>query len=95
MDQHVLYEQANAALTSWLENPYWAAYYREAPSEICRNYIAVQFLYSDTEEDAPAREMDLLESSLTLDDWNHLLRYSSNGPERGKILRRIRELSNS
>lgn len=23
MDQHVLYEQANAALNSWLENPYW------------------------------------------------------------------------
>ena len=79
-------------LAEWLENPYWAGYYREAPSQVCKDYIALQFLYSDKGEDELAFELDLMEDFLSLDDWKHLLKYSAPGPERGKILKRIRKL---
>ena len=91
-DQPALTE---AELAEWLNNPYWAGYYREAPSQLCKDYIALQFLYSDTGEDETARELDRMEECLGLDDWKHLLKYSASGPERGKILGKIGEWTTS
>lgn len=79
-------------LAEWLNNPYWAGYYREAPSQLCRDYIVLQFLYSDNGDEDLASELDLMEDRLTPDDWKHLLKYSAPGPERGKILKKIHEL---
>ena len=79
-------------LQEWLENPYWASYYKEAPSENCKHYIALELYASDTDSDEAWKLMDDLEPKLTLEDWQHLLKYSSVGPGRAKILRKIEEL---
>ncbi len=41
-------EEIQENLEEWLENPSWAAYYRDAPSERCREFIALEFYYSET-----------------------------------------------
>lgn len=87
------FEKTRDNLPGWLANPYWAKYYNEAPSLICKDYIALQFLYSDTGDDNVAHEMDLLEPLLRLNDWKHLLSFSSCKPERGKIMQKIKELA--
>ena len=60
---------------------------------ICKDHIALQFLYSDTSDDNVAHEMDLLEPLLRLNDRKYLLSFSSCKPERGKIMRKIKELA--
>ena len=83
---------AKKHLTEWMNNPYWAGYYRDAPSQRCKDYIALELLYNDLEEDELADEMERMEAQLDLADWKHLLRFSACTPERGKIINRIREL---
>ena len=34
-------------LQEWLRNPFWAEYYRSAPSARCREFIALEFWYSE------------------------------------------------
>ena len=85
-------EAVREGLQEWLENPHWAKYYDSAPSDKCREYIALDFYYSDTEDDEVAEALDELEKDLTVEDWKHLLKYSDPGPERGKIIRKIAEL---
>ena len=31
-------------LKEWLENPFWREYYEEAPSDRCRELIALEFM---------------------------------------------------
>ena len=81
-------------LQEWLENKFWEAYYNDAPSERCKKYIALDFYYSDTEDDDVAEVLDELEDSLELNDWKYLLKHSQPGPERGKLLRKVAELEN-
>ena len=77
-------------LSEWLENPYWADYYYNAPSDFCKEYIAMDFYYSDTEDESVAADLDRMEDRLTLADWKYLLQFST-GPERAKIQKRIEE----
>jgi hypothetical protein len=79
-------------LKEWLENPYWAAYYNEAPSELCKQYVANELFASDTEDESAFAEMDRIFPKLTVEDLRHLLKYSASGPGRGQILKRIEEL---
>ena len=79
-------------LAEWLENPHWAAFYNEAPSDKLKEYIALDFYYSESGEDEVAEVLDAVEDELSLDDWKHLLKYSGNDPNRAKIMRRITEL---
>ena len=48
-------------MSEWLNNPYWEGYYREAPSQECRAYITLQFLYSDNGDEDLASELDLMD----------------------------------
>lgn len=84
--------EVKAILEDTLENPYWAGYYNEAPSEKCKEYISLQFYYSEYEDDETAEEMDSLEAEMTPEDLKHLLKYAGNTPEREKILKRLETL---
>ena len=44
-------EELQKNLEEWLENPAWRKYYEKAPSEQCREFIALEFLYSEEESD--------------------------------------------
>ena len=79
-------------LNEWLKNPYWRKYYEKAPSEKCRDVIALEFLYSELEEDEVLEQLDEAEKELKLEDWQHMYRYSGNGPEKKHIHDRIVEL---
>lgn len=85
-------EAVRESLQEWLENPYWRQRYETAPTDKCKEYIALDYYYSDTEDDEVAEALDAMESELTLEDWKHLLRFTDPGPERGKILQMIQKL---
>lgn len=82
-------------LKEWLENPTWRKYYEDAPSEKCREYIALEFRYSDTEDEEIAEEMDALLGMLKAEDLRHLAAYAGNNPERSALMRRAEEMENS
>jgi len=79
-------------LNDWCENRYYGMYYLHAPSEQCKEYIAYELYASETEEDEAFAKMDEIAESLTLEDWKYLLKYSGEGPEKGRILQKIAEL---
>lgn len=79
-------------LQEWLENPAWKSYYEDAPSDRCRDFIALEFFYSDTEDEETAREMDAVEAELAAEDLRHLVLYAGNNPRKAALLRRIAAL---
>ena len=84
-------------LKEWLENPFWREYYEGAPSDRCRELIALEFMYSedgyDEEElEEIQREMERVEETLGLEDWQHLYRYCGNNPRKKIIHDRIVKL---
>lgn len=81
-------------ISEWLENPYWKKYYEEAPSDACREYIALEFRYSDTENEEIAEEMDALLETLRAEDLRHLAAYAGNNPQKAAFLKRAEALEN-
>jgi len=79
-------------LDEWLENPHWKAYYEDAPSDQCRKLIAMEFYYSDTEDDSVLGQMEEIEKALSVADLEHLVKYAGNTPRKGKLMQRIAEL---
>ena len=79
-------------ISEWFENPHWKKYYEEAPSDTCRQYIALDFRYSDTEDEEVAEEMDALLETLRPEDLRHLAAYAGNNPERVALLKRAEEI---
>ncbi|MBP5461984.1 MAG: hypothetical protein J6Y20_07655 [Lachnospiraceae bacterium] len=77
-------DEVREGLNEWLENPYWADYYNNAPSEKCREYIALDFHYSDTEDEEVAEAMDKVGETLSLEDWKYVYEHTE-GPERARI----------
>ena len=84
-------EELQKNLEEWLENPAWRKYYEKAPSEQCREFIALEFLYSDEESDEIAAAMDEKEKGLTIQDWKHLYKYCGNNPRKTFIQKKIRD----
>ena len=78
-------------LNEWLGNPSWREYYEKAPSEKCREVIALEFVYSELETEEILEELDAAEKELTLEDWQYLYKYA-HGPEKKRIHDRIVEL---
>ena len=78
-------------LKEWLENPSWREYYEKAPSEKCREVIALEFLYSELEEEELLEELEAAEKKLGLEDWQYLYRHA-HGPEKKRIHDRIAEM---
>lgn len=72
--------------------------YENAPSDACREKIALGFYFSTFWDDAHEDEeyfklRDEVESKLTLEDWTYLLKYQGNNPGYAKIVQKIKELS--
>ena len=90
------YECVSKAVKVYCANPYWRTYYEGAPSEACRERIALSFFYGiynsavTPEEYVPERER--LERKLKLEDWVYLERFAGNNPWRGLCRKKIREL---
>ena len=78
-------------LNEWLENPSWREFYEQAPSEKCREVIALEFVYSELEEEGILEELDTVEKELALEDWQYLYR-CAHGPEKKRIHDRIVKL---
>ena len=78
-------------LQDWLENPSWKEVYDGAPSEECKEYIAMMFYASETEEDEAFDAMDELESELPIRDLRYL--YSvMTGPEKARLGKKIADI---
>ena len=91
-------EKLKESVESFAENPHWAKYLKEAPSDSCKAYIKLNFYLSDLDTDSPEKEaviekMDAYENKLSADDWKHLLKYAGNNPFAGKCKKQIAELS--
>lgn len=85
-------DEVQEILEDTLENPYWAKYYNDAPTEKCKEFIALEFYYSEFEDDDIAEAMDELEKELTLEDWKHLYEYCGHNPRKPYIAGKIKEL---
>ena len=82
-------------LQEWLENPGWRKYYEEAPTDECRAFIALEFYYSDTEDEEVSEKMDEIEATLGVEDLKHLARYAGDNPRKGALLRKIAEMESA
>ena len=90
-------KKVNAAVEFFTRNPYWKKMYEEAPSDKCRERIALTFYYSTFFDEANAdgtwvEAMKSAEDELKLEDWKYLLKYQGNNPGKLMIRKRIEEL---
>ena len=85
-------DEVKECLKEWLENPAWAEYYNDAPTDLCKEFIALEFYYSDTEDEETLAEMEKLKEGFNVADYKHLYKYAGNGPEKGEYAQRIKEL---
>ena len=81
-----------ANLESWLENPFWREYYEEAPSDICRTIISLEYWESEYRTGAAHCAIKDLEDDLSVEDWRHMYRYCGNNPRKKIIHDRIMDL---
>ena len=79
-------------LKEWLENPHWAEYYSSAPAGRCREFIALEFFFSETEDEEAGEEMDRIENEMDAAELRHLLKWCGNNPRKEILARRIAEL---
>ena len=79
-------------------NDFYKEKYEGAPSDECREKIALGFYFSTFWDEAHEDEeyfklRDEIESKLTLEDWKYLAKYQGNNPGMAKIMQKIKELS--
>lgn len=95
LTERLSFEKAkNKALVDFIRNPHWKEYYEEAPSDVCKEYIKYEFLFSDTDEyeEKVAQVLRELEDRFTVDDWKHLIKYCGNNPFKSRCRAKIKEL---
>lgn len=85
-------DEVKSILDDTLENPYWAEYYNGAPSDKCKEYIALEFYYSEYEDDETADAMDEIEKQLSADDLRWLMKFCGNNPRKGILAQKITAL---
>ena len=85
-------EDIKRNLEEWLQNPSWAEYYRSAPSDRCREFIALEFHYSETEDEEAGEAMDAIEEQMNAEELRHLMKYCGNTPRKGILARKIAEM---
>ena len=80
------------AVDLFRKNDFFREYYDKAPSYLCRQRIALQFLFSlcFVRDEALIQK---IEDKMSLEDWKHLYRYSPNNPIKAKYQKKIDELS--
>ncbi len=90
----ILPDRAGAVKTvldEYLENPYWAEYYRSAPSDRCREFIALEFYFSEYEDEEAGETMDGIEEQMDAEELRYLMKYCGNNPRKGMLARKIAE----
>lgn len=84
-------EEKNKAIRRYSTNAYWKAYYDDAPSALCKEYVALHFCASaGIKRDEANKEMDALETRLSKADWAHLYQYAGNNPFGAKCKRNMK-----
>ena len=78
-------------LDEYMGNPYWAEYYHSAPSDRCREFIALEFYYSEYEDEETGAAMDGIEEQMNAEELRHLMKHCGNNPRKGILARRIAE----
>ncbi len=78
-------------LEEWLKNPSWAEYYNSAPSNRCREFIALEFYNSEYEDGEAGEIMDEIEEQMNAEELRHLMNYCGNNPRKGILARKIKE----
>lgn len=73
------------SVEQFCNNPYWKEYYQGAPTNFCRQYIALKFYYSNHlgqihDYEQFRAELCELEEKFVKSDWQHLYRYCANNP---------------
>ncbi len=84
-------EKVRENLAEWLKNPSWAEYYGGAPSERCREFIALEFYYSEYEEEEAAEAMDGIEDGMDAEELRYLFSRCGNNPRKEVLARKIAE----
>ena len=84
-------EKVRENLEEWLKNPSWAEYYGGAPSERCREFIALEFYYSEYEEEEASEAMDGIEDEMDAEELRYLFARCGNNPRKGVLARKIAE----
>ena len=84
-------EKVRENLAEWLKNPSWAEYCGGAPSERCREFIALEFYYSEYEEEEAAEAMDGIEDGMDAEELRYLFSRCGNNPRKGVLARKIAE----
>ena len=84
-------EKVRENLAEWLKNPSWAEYYGGAASERCREFIALEFYYSEYEEEEAAEAMDGIEDGMDAEELRYLFSRCGNNPRKGVLARKIAE----
>ena len=79
-------------LEEWKQNPHWAAYYNDAPTDHGKAYVALHLYVSETGDEEADKAMDELEDKLSAEDWKHLLKYAGGTPFAKKCKQKIDEL---
>ena len=84
-------EKVRENLAEWLKNPSWAEYYGGAPSERCREFIALEFRYSEYEDEEAGETMDGIEDGMDAEELRYLFSRCGNNPRKGVLARKIAE----
>ena len=86
-------KKVKQALHVYLKNDYWREYYENAPSDLCRRYIELDFADSWYDDSEINKERISMYDVLGLEDWIHLRKYAGHNPFYARCEKMIRQLS--
>ena len=87
-------DKIQKAVEEFTKNPHWQKYYGQAPSNGCKQHIALTFCYSLYGEPVDIKQQkEALEEDFTITDWKYLYDNAGNNPFKTKCRKKIEELS--
>ena len=89
-------EKLKIAFDEYMENPAWAEYYNNAPSDNCKRYIRFNWFRSKYGEPEDIEEFKKLRDSywdkLSIEDCEYIREHVGNNPFRKVCSDKIKEL---
>ena len=80
----------------FMENPYWKKYYDNAPSDILKKYIKLEFenspYVSKKQNDDYEEEKAKVMAQFTNEDWQYLIDNTTSGQAKLEYRKHLREL---
>lgn len=78
------------AIKIYTHNPSWADEYNNAPSDNCRERLAISYVHSMISDGLVDKEIvEKVENRLSLEDWVYLCHNTPPNPWRGKCMKNI------